>query len=79
MAKARSPLSIGQVLCVPSAHCRRVNPYRRCSLELRQIREWAVRGVLVITVIGKLSDGTIGLFDVRADSASVVAMLDSAL
>ncbi len=32
-----------------------------------------------MTVIGKLGDGAIGLFDVRADSASVVATLDSAL
>ncbi len=42
------------------------------------MREWAVNGVLVMTVIGELSDGAIALIDLRADS-SVVATIDSAL
>jgi hypothetical protein len=46
--------------------------------ELRQMRLWAVRGVLVITIIGKLSDGAIALIDLRADP-SVVATIDRAL
>jgi hypothetical protein len=46
--------------------------------ELRQMRLWAVQGVLVTTVIGKLSDGAIALIDLRADP-SVVATIDRAL
>jgi hypothetical protein len=46
--------------------------------ELRQMRLWAVQGVLVTTIIGKLSDGTIALIDLRADP-SVVATIDSTL
>lgn len=46
--------------------------------ELRQMREWAVNGVLVTTVIGELSDGAIALIDLRVDP-SVVATIDSAL
>ena len=46
--------------------------------ELRQLRHWAANGVLVTTVVGELSDGAIGLIDLRADP-SVVATIDSAL
>jgi hypothetical protein len=46
--------------------------------ELRQMRNWAANGVLVTTVVGELSDGAIGLIDLRADP-SVVATIDSAL
>jgi hypothetical protein len=42
------------------------------------MRLWAVRGVLVITIIGKLSDGAIALIDLCADP-SVVATIDRAL
>ena len=42
------------------------------------MREWAVNGVLVTTVIGELSDGAIALIDLRVDP-SVVATIDSAL
>jgi hypothetical protein len=45
---------------------------------LRQMRMWAVQGVLVTTIIGELSDGAIALIDLRADP-SVVATIDSAL
>jgi hypothetical protein len=42
------------------------------------MREWAVNGVLVTTMIGEFSDGAIALIDLRADP-SVVATIDSAL
>ena len=42
------------------------------------MRLWAVQGVLVTTIIGKLSDGAIALIDLRADP-SVVATIDRAL
>ena len=35
--------------------------------ELRQIQEWAVEGVLVMTIVGNMSDGAIALIDLRAD------------
>jgi hypothetical protein len=46
--------------------------------DLRQMRLWAIQGVLVTTIIGKLSDGAIALIDLRADP-SVVATIDRAL
>ena len=46
--------------------------------ELRQMRHWAANGVLVTTVVGELSDGAIGLIDLRA-SPNVAATIDSAL
>jgi hypothetical protein len=42
------------------------------------MRQWAVNGVLVTTVIGELASGAIALIDLRADP-SVVATIDSAL
>ena len=42
------------------------------------MREWAVNGVLVTTIVGEMSDGAIALIDLRADP-SVVASLDNAL
>jgi hypothetical protein len=42
------------------------------------MRNWTANGVLVTTVVGELSDGAIGLIDLRADP-SVVATIDSAL
>jgi hypothetical protein len=51
---------------------------RPSEAELRQMREWAVNGVLVTTVIGDMSDGAIALIDLRADP-SVVTTIDSAL
>ena len=42
------------------------------------MREWAVNGVLVITIIGELSDGAIALIDLRAD-ARVATTIDAAL
>jgi hypothetical protein len=42
------------------------------------MRLWAVQGVLVTTIIGKLNDGAIALIDLRADP-SVVAVIDRAL
>ena len=46
----------------------RVEMSRPTDEELRQMREWAVNGVLVTTIIGELSDGAIALIDVRADT-----------
>lgn len=46
--------------------------------ELREMREWAVNGAMVATIIGEMSDGAIALLDLRADD-SVAATLDSAL
>jgi hypothetical protein len=51
--------------------------HRPSDDELQQMREWAVHGVLVTTIIGDLSDGAIALIDLRADP-SVVATIDSA-
>jgi hypothetical protein len=42
------------------------------------MREWAVNGVLVMTVIGEFSDGAVALIDLRANP-SVVATIESAL
>lgn len=56
----------------------RVELPRPSEAELRQMREWAVGGVLVTTIIGEMSDGAIALIDLRADPG-VVATLDSAL
>jgi hypothetical protein len=42
------------------------------------MREWAVQGVLVTTIIGKLSDRAIALIELR-DDPSVVATIDSTL
>jgi hypothetical protein len=46
--------------------------------DLCHMREWAVNGVLVTTIIGELIDGAIALIDLRADP-SVVATIDGAL
>ena len=56
----------------------RVDMPRPSDAELAQMREWAVNGVLVTTVIGDMSDGAIALIDLRADP-SVVTTIDSAL
>jgi hypothetical protein len=56
----------------------RVDGPRPTDDELRRMRKWAVNGVLVISVIGEMSDGAIALIDLRADE-SVVATIDSAL
>jgi hypothetical protein len=45
--------------------------------ELRQMREWAVNGVLVTTIVGEFTDGAIALIDLRADP-SVVTTIDGA-
>jgi hypothetical protein len=37
--------------------------------ELRHMREWAVNGVLAMTIVGEMSDGAIALIDLRADSS----------
>jgi hypothetical protein len=42
------------------------------------MREWAISGLLVMTIVGDLSDGAIALIDLRADP-SVVASIDGAL
>lgn len=56
----------------------RVDLPRPSDNELRQMREWAVNGVLVNTIVGEFSDGAIALIDLRADP-TVVATIDSAL
>jgi hypothetical protein len=56
----------------------RVELPRPSDDELRHMREWAVNGVLVTTIIGEMSDGAIALIDLRADS-SVGTSIDSAL
>jgi hypothetical protein len=56
----------------------RVEMPRPSDDELRQMREWAVNGVLVTTIIGELTDGAIALIDLRADP-SVVETIDRAL
>jgi hypothetical protein len=56
----------------------RVEMPRPSDDELRQMREWAVNGVLVTTVIGELDGGAIALIDLRADP-SVVTTIDGAL
>jgi hypothetical protein len=79
----RIPLAAGTGTCcivalqVPLAPGK-VDLPRPSDAELRQMREWAIGGVLVSTIIGKLNDGAIALIDLRAD-LSVVATLDSAL
>lgn len=56
----------------------RVEMSRPTDEELRQIREWAVNGVLVTTIVGELSDGGIALIDVCADT-TVATTIDAAL
>jgi hypothetical protein len=56
----------------------RVELPRPSDDKLRHMREWAVNGVLVMTIIGEMSDGAIALIDLRADS-SVGTSIDSAL
>ena len=56
----------------------RVEMPRPSDEELRQMREWAVNGMLVTTVIGEMSDGAIALIDLRADE-NVVATIGRAL
>jgi hypothetical protein len=79
----RIPLAVGAGTCCIVALQEPLQPGRLelprpSDDELRQMRLWAVRGVLVITIIGKLSDGAIALIDLRADP-SVVATIDSTL
>lgn len=79
----RIPLAAGAGTCCVVASEQPLQPGRLevprpSNDELRQMREWAVQGVLVTTIVGELSDGAIALIDLRAGS-SVVATLDSAL
>jgi hypothetical protein len=79
----RVPLAAGAGTCYVIAlqeplQPGRVELPRPSDDELRQMREWAVNGVLVTTVIGELSDGVIALIDLRVDPR-VVATIDSAL
>jgi len=46
--------------------------------QLRQMRELAVNGTLMTTIIGEFGDGAIALIDLRADP-SIVATIDRAL
>ena len=79
----RVPLAAGTGTCcvvavqAPLSPGRLVGP-RPSDDELRQMRDRAVNGVLVMTVFGEMSDGAIALIDLRADS-SVVSTIDSAL
>ena len=79
----RVPLAAGAGTCVVVAvqaplQPGRVGMPRPSDEELRQMREWAVNGVLVTTIIGKLSDGAIALIDLRADT-TVATTIDAAL
>jgi hypothetical protein len=79
----RIPLAAGAGLCCVVALQHPLEPGkvelpRPSDDELRQMRNWAANGVLVTTVVGELSDGAIGLIDLRADP-SVVATIDCAL
>ena len=60
----------------PLAPGRVVGP-RPSDDELGKMQEWAVNGVLVMTLIGEMSDGAIALIDLRADD-SVASTLDRA-
>lgn len=79
----RIPLAAGAGTCCVVAVEQPLQPGRLelprpSDNELRRMREWAVHGVLVTTIIGELSDGAIALIDLRAGS-SVAATIDSAL
>ena len=79
----RIPLAAGAGTCCIVAHqeplrAGRAELPRPSNAELRQMRGWVVGGVLVMTIVGELSDGAITLIDLRADP-SVVASIDSAL
>jgi len=79
----RVPLAAGAGTCVVVAvqaplQPGRVGMPRPSDEELRQMREWAVNGVLVTTIIGKLSDDAIALIDLRADT-TVATTIDAAL
>jgi hypothetical protein len=56
----------------------RVEMSRPTDEELRQLREWAVNGVMVTTIVGELSDGAIALIYVCADT-TVATTIDAAL
>ncbi|HZO67318.1 MAG TPA: hypothetical protein VFB74_20150 [Kribbellaceae bacterium] len=79
----RIPMAAGTGTCCVVAvqaplQPRRAEMPRPTDDALRQMREWAVNGVLVTTVIGEFTDGAIALIDLRADP-SVVTRIDSAL
>jgi|tagenome__1003787_1003787.scaffolds.fasta_scaffold20872815_2 hypothetical protein len=79
----RIPLASGSGTCVVVAvqaplQPGRVEMPRPSDEELRQMREWAVNGVLVTTIVGELSDGAIALIDVCADT-TVTTTIDAAL
>ncbi|WP_433373426.1 hypothetical protein ACQPZX_01870 [Actinoplanes sp. CA-142083] len=79
----RIPLATGGGTCVVVASQAplqpgRVEMPRPSDDELRQMREWAVNGVLVTTIVGEFTDGAIALIDLCADP-SVVATIDGAL
>ncbi len=58
------PLQVGQAMFPrPSAD------------ELRRMREALMQGPLIVTIIGDLPDGAIGLIDLRVDEESVLATL----
>jgi hypothetical protein len=43
--------------------------------ELRQMRGWAVGGMLVMTIVGDMSDGAIALIDLSSSPAGSVRSL----
>jgi hypothetical protein len=51
---------------------------RPSDAELRQMREWAVDGVLAATIVGNMSDGAIAMLDLAGDPG-LVATIDAAL
>lgn len=79
----RIPLAAGAGTCCVVAGQAPLSPGqhtgpRPSDDELRQMRKWAVDGVLVITIVGEFDDGAVALIDLRADSSAAGA-IDAAL
>jgi hypothetical protein len=79
----RIPLAANAGTCCVVAHQEQV-PLNQAHFprptddELRQMREWAVDGVLAATIVGNFSDGAIAMFDLAGDPG-LVATIDAAL
>jgi hypothetical protein len=79
----RIPLAANEGTCciVANQEPVRLNPAQfriPSDVDLRQMRELAVEGVLATTIVGDMSDGAIAMLDALVDP-SVVAVIDDVL
>jgi hypothetical protein len=79
----RIPLAANAGTCCIVAHQEEVplnqaHFPRPSDAELRQMREWAVDGVLAATIVGDMSDGAIAMLDLAGDPG-LVPTIDAVL